>query len=211
MRHSGTSRPSGETDAQKVEDTTPGQARRRITAAALDGLLSRLDSDRDHAGERYEELRRRLNGLFRWWGSVSSFELADRTLDRVAMKLQEGAAVTAEALPGYVRGVARLVFHESLRERQQEERALRELPTDDDGESDQEEALAALDVCLDTLNPDDRRLILGYYAPGATSMIKTRQSIASALRLSPTALRIRAHRLRQRLEECLAARARSGS
>jgi DNA-directed RNA polymerase specialized sigma24 family protein len=175
-----------------------------LTAAALDCLLARLDSDRDRAGERYEALRRRLHGLLRWWGSENPLELADRTLDRVAMKLDEGAPVSADALPGYVRGVARLVFHESLREREKEERVLRDLPPIA-GDSDREGTLAALDDCLDTLASADRRLIINYYAVHRTSMIESRRRMASDLKLSSTALRIRAHRLRQRLEECLAA------
>lgn len=203
MRDSGTSRQSGKSEAKRAD----GDDRPRLTAAALDGMLSRLDSDRERAGEHYEALRRRLHGLFRWWGSESPFELADRTLDRVAMRLEEGAAVSAEALPGYVRGVARLIFHESLRERQREERALRDLPPDD-VDHDREGAFAALDNCLDTLNAADRRLIIDYYAAHGRSMIEARRRLASGLQLSPTALRIRAHRLRQRLEECFGSRQR---
>jgi DNA-directed RNA polymerase specialized sigma24 family protein len=205
MRDSGTSRRSGKSGAPSADR----DERRKLTAAALDGMLGRLDSDRERAGEHYEALRRRLQGLFRWWGSENSFELADRTLDRVAIKLDEGAAVSAEALPGYVRGVARLIFHESLRERQREERALRDLPLDA-VDPDREGALAALDNCLDTLDAADRQLIVDYYAAHGTSMIEARRRLASELQLSPTALRIRAHRLRLRMEECLAAGHRGG-
>ena len=203
MRESGTSLPVEKSEAQR-ERNAQRDGRRTLTAEALENLLALLDADRDRAGVLYEALRRRLQGLLRWWGSGSPLELADRTLDRVAMKLLEGAPVSAEALPGYVRGVARFVFHESLRERRHEEDMLRDLPVPS-AESVREHALGALDVCLETLGLPDRGLILGYYAARESSMIEARRRLASELRLSPTALRIRAHRLRQRLEECLAA------
>jgi DNA-directed RNA polymerase specialized sigma24 family protein len=204
MRDSVTSGRRRPVEAAKSDRNAAGNERGRLTASALDCLLTRLDPDPTRAGERYEELRRRLHGLLRWWGSDNPLELADKVLDRVAMKLEERAPVSREALPGYVRGVARFVFHESIREKQQEELALRDLPAQH-GDSESESALASLDVCLDTLLPGDRRLIIDYYAVHRPSTIEARRRLASGLQLSPTALRIRAHRLRQRLEECLAA------
>ena len=203
MRESGASLPEEKSKVQR-ERNAQREARRTLTSEALENLLALLDADRDRAGALYEALRRRVQGLFRWWGSENPLELADRTLDRAAMKVLEGAPVSAEALPAYVRGVARFVFHESLRERQHEEEMLRDVPVSS-ADSAREHDLGALDVCLATLGSPDRGLILGYYAARGSSMIEARRRLASELRLSPTALRIRAHRLRQRLEECLAA------
>ncbi|MCU1350599.1 MAG: hypothetical protein JWO56_3629, partial [Acidobacteria bacterium] len=89
-----------------MHDSDGRQARWALTGQALDGLLARLDGDRERAAVRYEQLRSRLQGLFGWWGAENAFELADRTLDRVAAKLQEGAVVPAASLPAYLRGAA---------------------------------------------------------------------------------------------------------
>ena len=87
-----------------------------LTADTFERLLDALDPDRERAAEAYERLRERIIGLLRWWGATAPEQLADDTLDRVARKLQEGAAISSGSLGAYVRGVARLVFYESTRE-----------------------------------------------------------------------------------------------
>jgi hypothetical protein len=41
-----------------------------LTSEALDRLLEQLDSDRDRAAEKYEQIRQRLIKLFRWRGCL---------------------------------------------------------------------------------------------------------------------------------------------
>jgi DNA-directed RNA polymerase specialized sigma24 family protein len=189
-----------------MRDSDRRQARWALTGQALDGLLARLDDDRDRAALRYEQLRSRLQALFGWWGTENTHELADRTLDRVAAKLQEGAVVPASSLPAYLRGAARLVYYESLREAEREENAQRQASIPGDADVQTEETLRALDACLETVPSADRELILDYYSASGGSNISARRSLAGRLAMSATALRIRAHRLRQRLEECVRAR-----
>lgn len=182
----------------------PGQnARWALTGSALDAMLSRLDADRERAAVQYESLRARLQALLRWWGSIDPIELADKTLDRVAAKLEEGVVVPLESLPAYLRSTARLVYYEALREADREERARREAPQAGGADPHAEEALRALDECLDTLSAPDRDLILGYYANDGGSNIAARRRLGTQRNLSSTALRIRAHRLRERLERCV--------
>lgn len=174
-----------------------------LTGTALERLLALLDGNRDEAAARYEALHARLERLLEWWGSRQSRELADRTLDRVAQKLEEGAEVPPAALSAYVRGVARLVYYESLREHEREERARLDAPPSEPLNAGTAGALEALDDCLDSLSSADRDLILGYYGGDPGAQIETRRRIAADFALSPTALRIRAHRVRARLEECV--------
>ncbi len=133
------------------------------------------------------------------WGPISADELLDTTLDRVARKLEEGAVIQKGSLGAYMRGVARLVFYESTR------KPRTEVLVHDVAEGAQEEglepSLACLDRCLQTLDPGERRLALEYYENGDKAAI--RRTLAHALGLSATALRIRAHRLRERLENCV--------
>lgn len=173
-----------------------------LTAPALQGLLGVLDRDPDVAAHTYEQLRQRTIGLFRWWGAGNGEDLADRTLDRVARKLAEGAVVPKESLAAYLRGVARLVFYESTRDphRQTDQAALAELTTLPLLDSEPE-MLACFDRCLAALNPSDRELVLRYYGNGKAKDV--RSQLAGELALSATALRIRVHRIRARLEQCV--------
>src|SRR5258708_30616564 len=82
-----------------------------LSSPAFDRRLAALDPDRDRAATAYEELRRRLIGLLRWWGVPSAEDLADETLDRVARKLEGGVTIENGSIGAYVRGVARMVFY----------------------------------------------------------------------------------------------------
>jgi DNA-directed RNA polymerase specialized sigma24 family protein len=131
---------------------------------------------------------------------VHADELADETLDRVARKLDEGTIIPPGSLGGYVRGVARLVFYESRREMAKEE----PLPATEfaaPAPAEESRALECLDQCLATLSHDERSLVLRYYDG---NRIEQRRTIADTLGISMTAVRIRTHRLRERLERCVA-------
>jgi DNA-directed RNA polymerase specialized sigma24 family protein len=166
----------------------------------LERLLTILDDDRDSAAAAYTELRGRLTSLLRWWGAADPDALADHAFDRAARKLQEGAAVERTHFGAYLRGVARMVFYESSRQPQMI--PLEREPEADSNAPDQA-PLDCLDQCLGTLSREDRALVLRYY--DGTQQIATRQKLARELGISPTALRIRTHRLRTRLEGCVTA------
>jgi DNA-directed RNA polymerase specialized sigma24 family protein len=65
-----------------------------------------------------------------------------------------------------------------------------------------EHRLSCLDECLDKLPIESSRLILGYYDDEEKAKI-ARRKLAEALGIPLNALRIRAHRIRTVLEECL--------
>ncbi|HUJ12813.1 MAG TPA: hypothetical protein VL284_03400 [Thermoanaerobaculia bacterium] len=173
-----------------------------LTAPALSRLLLRLASDPDRAAEEYEALRCRIQKLFFFWGAAfPSAELADRTLDRLARKLEEGAQVPEEKLGAYVRSVARMILNESLRESDREQAAIRvsAAATPDHGDED---AFRTLEDVLRELSAADRHVVLTYYGGDSQSpsTIEARKRLAAETGLSPAALRIRAFRVRKRLE-----------
>jgi DNA-directed RNA polymerase specialized sigma24 family protein len=181
-----------------------GEPRRTLTADAFAMLLARLGTDEASAGRSYETLRRGLVAFFTWRGAATPQECADETLDRLAGRLEDGAAIAD--LPAFARGIARLVLLEHWRRPaadpvplEQVERGLSQPavdPTDD--------ALhACLDRCLAALPADGRELILRYYSAEGRGRIDARKQIAMSLGLSESALRNRAQRLRDRLAECL--------
>lgn len=93
----------------------PSKNRKRfqLSQESLDALLSRLDPDRERAGEIYEELRKELTSYFARHGCADPASLAEKTLDRGATRIREGAPIVSEIK--YFYGIARNVFHEYLR------------------------------------------------------------------------------------------------
>jgi DNA-directed RNA polymerase specialized sigma24 family protein len=169
-----------------------------LSGAAFDRLLAMLADDRESAALAYGQLRTRTAGLMRWWGAADPETLADLALDRAARKLQEGAPVERGDFGAYVRGVARMVFYEAAR-------VPTTIATEVEVVADEVVAdpvpLDCLDECLDRLSPEDRRLVLRYY--DGSNQIALRRELSRELGISPTALRIRTHRLRTRLEACV--------
>jgi len=184
-----------------IEGPPHSGARQRwtLTSGAFDRLLAVLDADRGRAASAYEQLRYRLIGLLRWWGAVQPEDLADETLDRVARRLDEGATVSAGSFGAFVGGVARMVFYESMREPASSP-TLRE-PTATTAPDEVEAAGECLDRCLASLEAAERTLLLRYYDGGKAATV--RKQLADELGISPTALRIRAHRLRVTLGRCV--------
>jgi DNA-directed RNA polymerase specialized sigma24 family protein len=178
-----------------------------VTAEAFARFLSWLGPDPQSGADRYREIHHRLVKIFACWGTSSPEDLADRTLDRVAAK----ADAVREGYEGdplaYILGVARNVRREDFRSQSRErDHARFKAPVMPEGERRQQEAkLSCLDRCLaETLDDDERRLLLEYYqAPRAASA--SRRAIADAASLHPTTLRKRTQRYRQRLEHCLRA------
>jgi DNA-directed RNA polymerase specialized sigma24 family protein len=147
-------------------------------------------------------LRGTLLRVFRWRGAVLPEELADEALLRVERKVSEGVEVGDVRL--FALGVARLLLLEEMKDRVRHERALdewkREIvspPRRDD------RRMAALERCLERLDPENRALLLEYYTGERSMKIDNRRRIAERLGIPLPSLRIRVHRLRERLEKCV--------
>jgi DNA-directed RNA polymerase specialized sigma24 family protein len=175
----------------------------------FDLLLRALDPERERAGERYEAIRGRLLRFFLSRNAPQPEELADETFDRVCRKLAQGEVIRAADAGLYFLGVARNVAREAWHQqakRQQggfpQEALLRPAAV----EPGDEQALACLERCLATLDAASRKDLLRYHhvRPG-TSLEDQRRALAKRLGLGANALRIRMHRLRVRLRECLSA------
>jgi DNA-directed RNA polymerase specialized sigma24 family protein len=182
-----------------------------LTSESLEALLAFLDPDRDRAGTHYETIRHRLVRLFEWRGFGNAEDLADETINRVARRIQEGIEVRSADPYGYFCGVAHLVSKEIAR-RAARERAVLERdewqppPLADDEEDDR---LACLRHCLERLPNDQRLLVLRYHQE--SDHIRSRQMLSQDLGVPMNALRIRVHRVRRKLEECVAKCLRAGT
>ncbi len=182
-------------------------ADRGLTGEGLDALLGQLGPDREAAARRYEEIRRRLVRLFEWRGCEAADDLADETIDRVARRLAGGLVVESGDPYRYFCGVAHRIHLEVLRERRRERRALEReswTPPPEPFDEDADERLVCLRRCLGSLAAPQRTLILAYHqVERGAGKIAERKRLAERLGLPLNALRIRAHRIRRGLEECI--------
>jgi len=176
-----------------------------LTQAAFDALLSVLDAgDRERAAEQYEHLRRKLEKFFEWRGAENPSAEADETLNRVARKIIEGESI--RDLNGYCLGVARLLLKECFKHKARQQRALAQFPQTSHADASRDEADARLEcfeTCLQQLTAEHRELIVAYYQDEKRTRIEQRKELAAALGIPLNALRIRAHRIRAQLEECV--------
>lgn len=165
-------------------------------------MLAALGPDRDHATEEYERLRRRMVRFFALHGSDQPEDLADEAFNRLARKASAGEVI--RNVPHYLGGIARLILREEYHNKQRQEQALRYRPpnlTTSHGDG----AIDAMECCLEALPREQRNLIERYYSGEGRARIETRRQMARELAISPNALRNRALRIREELEQCFKA------
>ncbi len=177
-----------------------------LTREEFEALLAQLDPDREKAGERYETIRRKLIRLFEWRGCDRPEDLADETINRVARRLAEGVKFESSDPYGYFCGVAHLVYKEVLRRSSREHRALEsgEWPPPlyvPEEEEPSDRRLDCLRHCLAQVPKDQRDLLLHYHQ--GENNIRNRKALASELGIPLNALRIRVHRVRRKVEDCV--------
>jgi DNA-directed RNA polymerase specialized sigma24 family protein len=191
-----------ENSSPRLIFSSPARGRWTLTQEAFDRLLQALDSDRERAGNLYQETRSHLVRFFEWRGCPFPEDHADETINRVAKRISEGERVREPAK--YFFGVARLLFLEIQKERARERQALGNFTETETGSDEATEArLDCLRHCLKSISPDQRRLILGYYDGEKRNKIRNRQLLSERLRVPIGTLRMRALRLREQLELCV--------
>ncbi|MCA1591074.1 MAG: hypothetical protein LC754_00125 [Acidobacteria bacterium] len=172
-----------------------------LNQQTFDLLLNWLDHDRERAGEKYEEIRRRLIKFFECRRVVEADELADETINRVTKKLPEIIGGYSGNPVPYFYGVASNIHLESLKRKSNVTLPPTLLaPVRDERVEAEAECL---DDCLGQLTSPNRELMLEYYQGAKQEKIAHRKSLAQRLDIAPNALRIRAYRLRSQIQECL--------
>jgi DNA-directed RNA polymerase specialized sigma24 family protein len=178
----------------------------QLSRDAFSRLLAALSPDAEVAGGRYEELRRALLRFFEWRGAHEPEARTDETFDRVARKIEEGEEI--RDVVAYVRAVARRVLMEDAKKPRR--RAVELLDhhaplTSEAPTPEADECAACLDRCLAGLPAASRELIMRYYDSAGERTIDSRSRLAGELGIPQGALRNRAQRIRDRLEECVRA------
>lgn len=174
---------------------------------SLESLINLLDANSNGPpGAGYQLVRMKLIKYLEWQKCVAAEELTDETIDRVARKVGEGQRI--ENLMGFFHGVARLVLKEYERAQLKHQRAVATLPrSTEDVDEDNEAAIPRLECgkkCLRELSETDRNLIVGYCQPDDRPKKERRQALATKLGIKRENLRLRAFRVREKLDICVA-------
>lgn len=176
-----------------------------LTQESFEMLLGWLDSDRNAAGQKYETIRFRLIKIFYGRGLPDAESLADETINRVAGKVKD-IVQSYEGDPAlYFYGTAQKVSLEAHRRKPIAAPSSSSVyqPVFDEHSEEEHRRRNCLDRCLIKLSRDDRRMVVQYYASEERTSIDHRHRLAEQFRLTPNTLRVRAHRIRQRLQKCV--------
>ena len=169
-----------------------------LSQESFDALLDWLDSDREQAGLKYEQIRRNLIKIFVNRGCADAEDFADETINRVVSKLDEVKKEFSGDPARYFYGVANKIFLEFQRRKPPEPPSF---PPDDSNRVEQE--FRCLEHCIARLSEENRELLLLYYQAEGRDKIERRKWLAEKLGIAPNALRIRAFRIRTALQLCV--------
>lgn len=171
----------------------------------FDEMLAWLDPDRERAGMKYEELRLSLIRILSWNGCVDAEGMIDETVDRVASKVRE--------LKDTFKGDPRLYFYGVANNLVKEYKRTIDLyvpigdvdlPAASSSEAEEAEAEQhCLQTCLQELSFENRELILDYYRKDKHDKIVHHREMAQLLGVRLGTLRVRMHRIRTSLEDCV--------
>ena len=177
-----------------------------VPPESFNEILAWLNPDRQIAGTIYVQLRHDLAKIFVWNKCADPEGLTDEVMDRVARKVLH-LKETFEGDPRlFFYGVAKNLIKESPKKvKTHVSLDDTDLPaisaTDIDETAEMREE--CLNSCLQSLSSEKRALILAYYAKEKQAKIDHRTELAQQLGTSVETLRVRAHRIRATLEECI--------
>jgi DNA-directed RNA polymerase specialized sigma24 family protein len=177
---------------------SPAKTLHIIKQEDFDRLLMWLDPDPERAGLTYEKIRWRLVAILASRGCTCPEELADETIDRVARRVIDIQASYVGDQAIYFLGVMNNVHHEYLKRPM-----MPRLPEPADNVETKERTYRCLEKCLDKLSPNSRRMIERYYAESKRAKIDLRKRIAAELGIGLSTLRLRALRIRDKLQTCI--------
>jgi DNA-directed RNA polymerase specialized sigma24 family protein len=172
-----------------------------IDAKSFDGLLVALNPDRAVASGEYERMRQRLIRFFSIQQARSPEDLADAAFNRLARRIAEGEQIRNARQ--YISGIARMLLLEDRYRRRQEDHALRMVANAPNDSRPDQGLPEALEACLGALPANSRELLERYYSAEGRRRIALRQEMAEELGMELNALRNRALRLREKLEDCI--------
>lgn len=187
-----------------------------VTPEAFEKLLAWLDPDIEAAAEKYEKVRQKLIKLFKWRNCNPEEEYADITINRVTRRVFENTPVDVTDPYLYFHGTALNVLREYWRGQLKHKREnvdeidrsghvakhTEQLLDDEAAETATANRYGCMQECLRELPPDNRELIISYHHGDKKKEI--RKTLADKLKVPINVLRIRACRIREGLQKCVA-------
>lgn len=173
-----------------------------LETEAFGRFLVWLSPDHEAAARQYLEIRRKLVQSFVRRGCAHAEELSDTTLDRVAMIVCKEPEKYSNPI-SLCFGVARKVWLEYLREPRLEPLETDNIPAfNRDASREREHEANCLGSCVDRLSLQERDLIVQYHQFRGREKIEMRKRLAEQYG-GLNKLRITAHRIRARLNDCI--------
>lgn len=178
----------------------------KLTQEALDEFLSSLSHDRDEAAAEYLKLWKRLYYYFEKRRAADPTRLIDITIDRAARTIMTGEKI--RNLLAFVFGIAHNVAREywdspEMRSGGLDGDVLDDRTRDDEERLDLERRLDCLERCAEKLPETERQNVIDYYSLEKRANIDRRKRMAEVLGISQITLRVRMHRIREKLEQCI--------
>lgn len=163
-------------------------------------------SNRENAALEYEKQRARLIRFFEWRNSPKPEEHTDETFNRIARKITEGEEI--RTISSFVGGVARLVLLESYDEAKRDEKYLEKFNESEvrlrtEKRDEEDVRVPCFRKCLDEMPREQNEILVGYYHQFERTNINQRKELADKTGIPMNALRIRVHRAKVELENCL--------
>jgi DNA-directed RNA polymerase specialized sigma24 family protein len=179
-----------------------------LTQEDFEELLAWLAPDREEAGKKYEEIRRGLIRYFRLRGCSDSADLADETINRVAVKISASDAKENIKTVAYFYGFASKIYLEHVSRKRN-----KEVPLEPDFYSndtylnqfigDESKQMDCLEECLAKLPRGEGEIIVMYYSKDKSAKFEMRKKLAESLSLAPGALHVKIHRIKSALKNCV--------
>jgi len=166
---------------------------------AFEKLLAWLDPHPDKAVEKYHTLYLRLVRIFSAKGCAEAEDLADQTVNVVALKI-DGLVENFVGDPAlYFYAVGKRIYQEWLKSQR-----VRPPPPGPPDKRRLEQLCWCLEKCLEKITtPEEAELVVRYHEGEGQVRIANRKKMAEELGISLNALRIRICHIQARLRPCI--------
>lgn len=182
----------------------------------FNNLLQWLDTDQDKAAEQYKKLQERLSSFFQQkLHGEDSKDLADKAFSIIAKKITKGEQIRTNNQATFALGIARVLVLEHWRKNKEEplsDELLLNYPSKEPAidskliDNEQSKLIQkCLKHCLAELPLESRSLVLQYFGGQGQEQknSKHREQLAKQYVTTVENLRLRACRLRGKLEDCI--------
>jgi len=171
------------------------------TQEELDKLLDWLDSDRETASRKLNQIQARLIRIFISRGCIDAEYLADEVINRVTVRIDKVKTTYSNPVACFL-GFKTNVYREYLHDLGEIAKAKPPPPPRPADVLEREDV--CLEACMSKLTEAERDLFERYFQGSGQARIEARKELARERNLSANALKIQIHQIKKKLLKCLA-------